>query len=102
MAFSTEASYIEISYKDLLEKAGSKLPYKNEDLSYYSVKSISFNFRTLQTKPGILLHITLKAADQLYFEIMLKNEYELEFAYPHNGELIVGRFGVDFFGSKLV
>lgn len=82
MAFSTEASYIEISYKDLLEKTGSsKLPY-------YSVKSISFNFRTLQTKPGILLHITLKDKDQLYFEIMLKNEYELEVAYPHNGKFV--------------
>ena len=97
MAFSTEASYIEIGYKDLLEKTaagplGQKRPNFSPDQppSYYSVKSISFNFRTLQTKPGILLHITLKDKDQLYFEIMLKNEYELEFAYPHNGKIAAG------------
>lgn len=88
MAFSTEASYIEINYKDLLNKTSTELSEKSEtdELPYYSVNSISFNFRTLQTKPGILLHITLKDKDLLYFEIMLKNEYELEFAYPHNGK----------------
>lgn len=61
---------------------------QNASNTFFPIKHISFNFRTLQTKPGILLHIILRPKNLLYFEIMLKNEHELECAYPHNGEFV--------------
>lgn len=76
-------------YKDLVDKSFDPLNRSSLDETFFSIKHITFNFRTLQSKPGILLHISLKPNDQLYFEIMLKNELELEFAYPNNGRCAV-------------